>query len=294
MRTFAQRHPMAAFLVLAYLSAAVIFALPLLSNAGTRRDRSRAAGRRAVRPAVRPRIGGGGVRHHVARRWARRRPRPAEARLQIQGPPGLVCRDLPSARHGDRNRGRLRRHRSDHRAGEQPRRAPRHRRGRGPRRLPARQLVGGGGLDGVCPPSAPAAHGADRRERRHHLAAGDRPPAARLRRRRCHRRPRSGGSGPVLPGRALHPADLGPAGDHVDLQRQRPQRPDRRPVPRRPRSGDRQRVHPGAGAERRSDLGLRRIRCARGSGSRSPPVAGWALRRRTRPSMPSTQAAAAA
>ena len=34
MRTFAQRHPMAAFLVLAYLSAAVIFALPLLSNAG--------------------------------------------------------------------------------------------------------------------------------------------------------------------------------------------------------------------------------------------------------------------
>ena len=34
MRTFAQRHPMAAFLVLAYLSGAVIFALPLLSNAG--------------------------------------------------------------------------------------------------------------------------------------------------------------------------------------------------------------------------------------------------------------------
>ena len=70
---------------------------------------------------------------------------------------------------------------------------------------------------------------------------------------------------------ALHPADLRPAGDHVDLQRQRPQCPDRRPLPRRPRSGDRQRVHPGAGAERRSDLGLRRIRCARGSGSARHP-----------------------
>src|SRR5688500_9126677 len=34
MRTFAQRHPMTAFLLLAYLSGAVIFALPLLSNAG--------------------------------------------------------------------------------------------------------------------------------------------------------------------------------------------------------------------------------------------------------------------
>ena len=34
MRTFAQRHPTAAFLTLAYLATALIFAVPLLSTAG--------------------------------------------------------------------------------------------------------------------------------------------------------------------------------------------------------------------------------------------------------------------
>ena len=88
---------------------------------------------------------------------------------------------------------------------------------------------------------------------------------------RRHQRSRRPGEHPVLPRRAVHPADPGPDDADLDLQRERSQRPDRRPVPRGPGRRGRGRVPAPDRAERRSGHGLRGLRGPRRDRPRGHP-----------------------
>ena len=215
---------------------------PLPVQRRHRGHRPRPARRRPVHPPVRDVPRHRGLRHHGPRRWPHRRPRAAQPGLPVPGQPALVRRRLRRPPRGGPRRGLRPRRR---RAGRRPRLGPVHRPQRRPRRghrLRAHQLVGRGRLDRLRAPSPPAPDGPGPRQRRHDLDAGRAPPAPRVHRGRRHHRARRPREHPVLPRRAVHPADPGPDDADLDLQRERPQRADRGPVPRGPRRRRRGRV----------------------------------------------------
>ena len=212
-----------------------------------------------------------------------RRPRAAQPGVPVPGQPALVPRRLRRPARGGPRRGlRPRRCRPGRHARDRSVHRPQRRRRRG-HRLRAHQLVGRGRLDRLRAPSPPGPHGPGPRQRRHDLDAGRAPPAPRVHRRRRHHRPRRPGEHPVLPRRAVRPADPGPHDADLDLQLERPQRPDRGPVPRGPRRRRRGGVPAPHRTERRSGHGLRGLRGPRSDRARRDPrPAGTAGRPRPR------------
>ena len=282
MRSFAHRHPIRTFLAIVYTATAAIFAIPLLSNAGLGvidLDLPGAApfillsamslviaafvttaladGRAGVRE-LRSRV----FRFRVSPRWY------VIAFVALPGAALATAFVLAGAVAGRRPRVR-----SVHRPQRRPRRG---------HRLRAHQLVGRGRLDRLRAPPPPAPHRPGPRQRRHDLDAGRAPPAARVHRGRRHDRARRTREHPVLPRRPVHPADPGPHDADLDLQRERPKRADRGPVPRRPGRRRRGRVPAPHRADRRPGHGLRGLRGPRPRWSSWPPGAGSASRRSRR------------